>query len=250
MTEIPEAATTSAHRGAQSTRLLVIVNDIDSHPGTFLRWMIAEKVEFDLRIGGVSSLPTPDQLSDYDGMMMFGGPFMPDDLVGAPWLAREAELVRTALDEDIAQLGICLGGQLLAHVIGGDVRAETGAPEKGYTWIDFAEAAATDPVFASVPRRASFIESHVDRIVALPPEATLLASSEACRFQAFRIGKAWGTQFHPEATVENIHAWEPAKLQKLGLNKETLIREAEERAEESGLASRALFEGFLAVVRT
>ena len=41
------------------TRLLVIVNDIESQPGLLTRWMISENVEFDLRIGGASPLPSP-----------------------------------------------------------------------------------------------------------------------------------------------------------------------------------------------
>ena len=110
------------------TRLLVIVNDIDSQPGLLTRWMISENVEFDLRIGGVSALPGPSELDAYDGLIMLGGGYMPDETDRAPWLADEAELVRHALDTDLPQLGICLGGQLIAHVIGGDVRAQTGAP--------------------------------------------------------------------------------------------------------------------------
>ena len=157
------------------TRLLVIVNDIESQPGLLTRWMISENVEFDLRIGGVSTLPKPAELDAYDGLIMLGGGFMPDETDRAPWLADEAELVRHALDTDLPQFGICLGGQLIAHVIGADVRAQTGAPEKGYTRIDTTDEAAADPVFSAIRPRTSFVESHVDRIVALPEEATLLA---------------------------------------------------------------------------
>jgi GMP synthase-like glutamine amidotransferase len=160
------------------TRLLVIVNDIESQPGLLTRWMISENVEFDLRIGGVSHPAGPAELDAYDGLIMLGGGYMPDETDRAPWLADEAELVRRALATDLPQFGICLGGQLIAHVIGGDVRAQTGAPEKGYTRIDTTAEAAADPVFSAIRPRTSFVESHVDRIVALPEEATLLATSE------------------------------------------------------------------------
>jgi GMP synthase (glutamine-hydrolysing) len=232
------------------TRLLVIVNDIESQPGQLTRWMISENVEFDLRIGGVSVLPEPAALEEYDGLIMLGGGYMPDETDRAPWLTEEAALVRHALDRDQPQFGICLGGQLIAHVTGGDVRARTGAPEKGYTRIGTTTAAADDPVFKAIPSRTSFVESHVDRIVGLPEEATLLASSEACDFQAFRVGRAWGTQFHPESTRDNILRWDSEKLAKLGFDKATLLDEAEEMGPASERDAKALFTAFLDVVRS
>lgn len=231
------------------TRLLVIVNDIESQPGLLTRWMISENVEFDLRIGEVSPLPSPAELDAYDGLVMLGGGYMPDETDRAPWLADEAELVRRGLETELPQFGICLGGQLIAHVVGGDVRAQTGAPEKGYTRIDTTAEAAADPVFSAIRPRTSFVESHVDRIVALPEEATLLATSEACEFQAFRVGRAWGTQFHPESTRANIERWDAEKLQTLGFDKDTLLEEATELGPESERDSKALFSAFLAVVR-
>lgn len=231
------------------TRLLVIVNDIESQPGLLTKWMISENVEFDLRIGGVSALPKPDEIGAYDGMVMLGGGYMPDETDRAPWLTDEAELVRRGLDTDLPQLGICLGGQLIADVVGADVRAQTGAPEKGYTMIDTTAEAAADPVFSAIRSRTAFVESHVDRIVELPEEATLLARSEACEFQAFRVGRAWGTQFHPEATRANIERWDTEKLEKLGFDKATLVEQAKELGPESERDAKALFTAFLDVVR-
>lgn len=232
------------------TRLLVIVNDIESQPGLLTQWMISENVEFDLRIGGVSTLPEPEALDAYDGLVMLGGGYMPDETDRAPWLTEEAELVRRGLSTDLPQLGICLGGQLIAHVIGGDVRAQTGAPEKGYTKIDTTTEAAADPVFSAIRPRTSFVESHVDRIVGLPDEATLLATSDACEFQAFRIGRAWGTQFHPESTQANILRWDEEKLRNLGFDKATLVEQAKELGPESERDAKALFTAFLDVVRS
>src|SRR5699024_12012717 len=100
---------------------------VDSEPGLRAQWMISATVEFDLRSGGVSPLPAPSALESYDGLITLGGGYMPDETDRAPWLAEEAELVRHSLDTDLPQLGICLGGQLIAQVIGGDVRARTGA---------------------------------------------------------------------------------------------------------------------------
>src|SRR5699024_3594090 len=145
------------------TRLLVIVNDVDSQPGLLTQWMISGNVEFDLRIGGVSPLPAPSALESYDGLSTLGGGYMADATHRAPWPAEVAALVRHRLDTDLPQLGICLGGQLIALVIGGDVRARTGAAEKGYTDIRTTAEAADDPVFSAIRERTSFLERHVDR---------------------------------------------------------------------------------------
>src|SRR5699024_1193946 len=155
------------------TRLLVIVNDVDSQPGLLTQWMISENVEFDLRIGGVSPLPASSALESYDGLITLGGGYMPDETDRAPWLAEEAELVRHSVDTDLRRMGMGLGGQLVAQVIGGGVRPRTGAPEKGYTAIRTTAEAADDPVSSAIRERTSFLESHVDRIVELPAEATL-----------------------------------------------------------------------------
>src|SRR5699024_3811603 len=101
------------------TRLLVIVNDVDSQPGLLTQWMISENVEFDLRIGGVSPLPAQSALESYDGLITLGGGYMPDETDRAPWLAEEAELVRHSLDTDLPPLVISIGGQLLVQVIRG-----------------------------------------------------------------------------------------------------------------------------------
>lgn len=240
--------TTDSCTGA--TRLLVVVNDVESPLGMLAPWMIAEDVEFDVRIGPASGVPTPAELDGYDGLVLLGGGLMPDETDRAPWLSDEAALVGHALETDVPQLGICLGGQLIAHVSGGEVRARTGEPEKGYTWIDLTAAAAADPVFSAVSPRSAFLESHVDRIVDLPAEATLLATSPACRIQAFRIGRAWGTQFHPEATARNISRWDEDKLARLGFNKDILLREAGEREEDSLREAKTLVTAFLSVVRS
>lgn len=232
------------------SRVLIIVNDIESGPGRLTRWLVEEDLEFDLRIGSHGALPTPEALADYAGLIMLGGGLMPDETDRAPWLREEAALVRTALDSGLPQLGICLGGQLIAHVGGGRVAAQTGAPEKGSTPIELSAAAREDRVFAQVTPSTAFIESHVDRILEIPPEAVLLASSTLCANQAFRLGEAaWGLQFHPESGPDNVRRWDPAGLAKLGFDKDELIAAADAAQPQTERDARALLAGFAAVIR-
>lgn len=238
------------------TRVLIIVNDVDSKPRRLLPHLIDNHIEFDVRIGPGPDgrrreIPGPEAAAEYDGFVYLGGGLMPNETERAPWLETEAALVRAAWEADRPQLGICLGGQLLAHVFGGTVQAETGAPEKGATEIRFSPEAASDPVFGKIGPAAHFIESHVDRITGLPESAVLLGSSELCEIQAFRIGRAWGMQFHPEASAESVKSWDAASLAKLGFDKDSLIAEAARVEEESARSAQALFDGFAEeVIRT
>jgi GMP synthase (glutamine-hydrolysing) len=233
------------------TRVLILVNSTGSKPGLLVPWLLGRDVEFDVRVGPVSGSPTPDDLEGYDGLVLLGGGYMPDEVGRGPWLAGEADLTRAALARGTPLFGICLGGQMLAHVGGGTVAAKTGVPEKGLTPITITAAAENDPVFSAVPKETAFIESHVDRITALPPGAVLLASSEACEFQAFRLGPvAWGTQFHPEVSAENVRGWDAAELATLGFDKETLVAEAEAADAAMRRDAEALVGAWVEVVRS
>jgi GMP synthase-like glutamine amidotransferase len=73
--------------------------------------------------------------------------------------------------------------------------------------VDLTEAGTSDPLFAGWPRRAPVVQWHSDTF-ALPAGATLLATSPACRNQAFRYGdRAYGLQFHPEVTADMVAEW-------------------------------------------
>ena len=231
-------------------RALIIVNDIESGPRRIIQWLIDEKIDFDVRIGENRTLPAADALGAYDGLILLGGGYMPDDYQGAPWLEAEADLARTALEDTLPTLGICLGGQLLAQVGGGEVRAAHGTPEKGSTPINLNRDAGQDPIFADVSPNARFIESHIDQITELPAAAVLLASSDGVTNQAFRLGEnAWGLQFHPEAGAENVEKWDPEKLAGLGFDKDTLVAEARAAQPQADADGRALLHGFAARIR-
>src|SRR5699024_12337102 len=131
----------------------VVDTAVGARPGLVRRGVISEHAGFDPGIGGVSPLRASSALESYDGLITLGGGYMPDETDRAPWLAEEAGLVRHSLDTDLPQLGICLGGQLIAQGIGGDVRARTGAPGKGYTEIRTAAGAADDPAFSALRER-------------------------------------------------------------------------------------------------
>ncbi|MEZ5213685.1 MAG: hypothetical protein R2692_02170 [Microbacterium sp.] len=126
-------------------------------------------------------------------------------------LARaRASAPRRASDRPPATLGICLGGQILAHVAGGTVRAKTGPRRNGgATQISPTAAGTIDAVLSALGEGAPMIENHEDMITVLPPSATLLASSTAVANQAFLLGEhVRGLQFPRRSRPDDLLGWE------------------------------------------
>ncbi|HTS61240.1 MAG TPA: type 1 glutamine amidotransferase [Candidatus Acidoferrales bacterium] len=146
----------------------------------------------------------PVEADLYRAFIFMGGPMsVNDDLA---YLRREEESILDAVARRVPVLGICLGAQLIAHALGAQVRRNP-VKEIGWFEIEFTPAAAEDPMFRLFSAREMVFHWHGETFD-LPPGAVLLASSERCRNQAFRVGASvYGLQFHPEMTAEMIADW-------------------------------------------
>jgi GMP synthase-like glutamine amidotransferase len=146
----------------------------------------------------------PVDAEAYDALIFMGGPMsVNDDL---PYLRGEEGLIRDAIRRGIPVLGICLGSQLIAHALGVEVR-RCARKEIGWFDIELTPAARRDPLFAGLANREIVFHWHGETFD-LPEGAVLLASSERCRNQAFRLGESvYGLQFHPEVTPGMIADW-------------------------------------------
>lgn len=145
-------------------------------------------------------------LDKYEALIVLGGPMNADQIDAYPNLATEVELIREALDRDMSILGICLGAQLLGKALGGSVE-QLGEREIGWYDVELTAAGESDPVLSSFASTQEVFQWHEDG-VALPPGATLLASSDACNVQAYRYGEhAYGFQFHLEVDPSLIERW-------------------------------------------
>ena len=150
----------------------------------------------------------PDTLDGYAGLLVLGGGMGATDDRDVPWLPRLRALLRTAVTAEVPTLGVCLGGQLLAAAHGGRVVRNPEGPEIGAQLVAKRSAAATDPLFRSMPITPDVIQWHWDTIATLPPGGIHLAGSPVCENQAFRLGRlAWGLQFHIETTPDVVRAW-------------------------------------------
>jgi GMP synthase (glutamine-hydrolysing) len=140
----------------------------------------------------------------FDGLIFMGGPMSVNDPL--PYLQWEMEAIVQAMERHQPVLGICLGSQLIARAMGARVYPNR---DKEIGWFDIhlTEAARRDPIFAGLPRTSTVFHWHGETFD-LPPGATLLASSERCRNQAFRAGYCtYGMQFHLEVTPDMIADW-------------------------------------------
>lgn len=139
----------------------------------------------------------PPDLDEYQGLICLGGPPAPDS--DEQWMLDEMDLIREAHDRDLPLIGICLGHQLIARALGGKV-GKMAKPEWGFNMVDLTPQGQVEPMFGGIPWSTPRFQSHAYEVTELPEGATLLASNEHCKVQAFKAGqRTFGFQYHFEA---------------------------------------------------
>jgi GMP synthase-like glutamine amidotransferase len=145
--------------------------------------------------------PSPDE---FDWLVVMGGPMSVNDEAEYAWLAPEKKLVRTCIERGKFVLGVCLGSQLIADVLGSPVYRNR-VREIGWFPIRLRPEAAGSRSFAGLPEQMQVLHWHGETFD-LPPGCKHLAESEGCRVQAFEHPSALGLQFHLEMTAEGLDA--------------------------------------------
>ncbi len=153
------------------------------------------------RLWAGDTLPSPDT---FDGLIVMGGPMGIYDHDEYPWLPEEKEFLRKVVDQKIPIVGICLGAQLLADVLGAEVSAN---PEKEIGWFPVTRTDDVPESLVSVlPEELIVFHWHGDTF-SLPDKAVRLYSSEGCLNQAFLYEEhVLGLQFHLETTRDSAAA--------------------------------------------
>lgn len=145
-------------------------------------------------------------LEKYNGLIILGGHMGVYEAEKYTHIKTEMKLIEEALNKNIPILGICLGSQLLAHVLGAEVR-QSEEKEIGWYDINLTEEGQKDPLFNHFQSTEKMFQLHGDTFD-VPQTAVHLASSEICSGQAFRYGdKVYGIQFHLEVDQPMIHRW-------------------------------------------
>lgn len=146
------------------------------------------------------ALPAP---ADFDLLVVMGGPMSVHDEREHRWLIDEKRLIEAALQADRRILGICLGAQLIADVLGSTVEP-MGYREIGWFPVDLASTAPAW-IARALGERFTPLHWHGDTFT-LPVGAVQIGSSAACAQQGFVYGdRIVGLQFHLEFTPDSVH---------------------------------------------
>jgi GMP synthase (glutamine-hydrolysing) len=187
--------------------------------------------------------PPPRPLDDYGAVLVFGGAMHADQDDRHPWLREETLFLRRLLASGTPVLGVCLGAQLLARAAHAPV-GPASEPEIGWHEVELTPEAADDPILSRLPSRFEAFQWHFYNY-GVPAGAVELARSPVCT-QAFRLGSAWGIQFHAEVTGAQVARW-LAEDDAAGKEVEALARATEERIADWNDLGRDLCAGFLEV---
>ncbi len=149
-------------------------------------------------------------LTKYSALIVGGSPFdvsTPQDEKSDMQVRVEADLgvlLRRVVDMDYPYLGVCSGTGQMGYICGGVVDRKF--PET-VSAVDVAltEAGVSDKLLQGIPAKFRALVGHKEACSVLPAEAVLLASSEKCPVQMFKIGQnVYATQFHPEADADEF----------------------------------------------
>lgn len=144
----------------------------------------------------------PEQ-TDFDWLIVMGGPMGIYDEDDYPWLVREKEFLREAISGGKTVVGICLGAQLIADALGARVH-RNGHKEIGWFPIELTEQGQTSPPLVFLPHRFEVFHWHGDTFD-LPEGAVHLAYSQGCEHQGFLYDqRVLGLQFHLESTPASV----------------------------------------------
>lgn len=147
-------------------------------------------------------------LDDYQLLLVMGGPQQVWERDLHPWLAPEIAAIRRWVDDlQRPYFGVCLGHQLLAVALGGEVgpadRYELGFPE-----ILLASCARNHPVARVLPQQSRWLQWHQAEVTAVPPGLNVLASSAGCPVQIMALeSSVLSVQFHAEGDRKLIDYW-------------------------------------------
>ncbi|WP_166920900.1 type 1 glutamine amidotransferase [Flavobacterium poyangense] len=142
----------------------------------------------------------PD-LAEIDVLIVMGGEMSVHDEADFPWLKTEKRFIKEAIDQGKKVIGICLGAQLISHVLGGEVSANK---DKEIGWYPVEVVAPELPILKNVPSVLEVFHWHGETF-SIPENAIRLFQSEGCYNQGFLYKEqVLGLQFHFEVTNETM----------------------------------------------
>jgi len=143
--------------------------------------------------------PIFPELEQIDWLVIMGGPMSANDNYKYPWMIKEKRFIEKAIMAQKKIIGVCLGAQLIADVLGAKI---TKNPETEIGWFEVSKVQGekSSDIFKSFPEKADVFHWHGETFE-LPQRATRIFESQACKNQGFLIDdQILGLQFHFEIT--------------------------------------------------
>jgi GMP synthase (glutamine-hydrolysing) len=232
-------------------RVLVVEHQTSCPPGLVGRWLTEAGCALEVvRPYEGDALPEP---GPYDGVVVLGGSMDSWDPT-VPWLLPVRDLIRHAADREVPTLGVCLGHQLCALALGGEVGRSphgqnVGLHELGLQPPSDLHGPVPALVDGAPPRRAVFWNDDV--VTRLPDGARALALDADGEVQAAAFAPTvWGVQWHPEVADGVPDEWATKDVQRhtdRGIDQAARLREVAEARDELVAAERELAVGFAAL---
>lgn len=182
-------------------RIHIIQHVAFEGPGAIAEWALERGHSKTLtRQSSGEKLPAAD---DFDFLVVMGGPMSANDDSRFAWLTAEKQLIADAVHRRKAVLGVCLGAQLVAQVLGARVYRNR-EKEIGWFPVRLTPEAAASGLFGGLPAEMTVLHWHGETFD-LPQGAVRLAESVVCLNQAFELeGRVLGLQFHLEVLPQGL----------------------------------------------
>ncbi len=200
-------------------RILVFQHIAAEHPGIFRNYLQEDQIEWvPIELDEGEQIPNLDQ---FDALWVMGGPMDVWEESKYPWLVDEKAAIHEAvIERKLPYLGFCLGHQLLADALGGEVGlAKT--PEIGVMDVEITKLGKTSPFLQDLPAKTKCLQWHSAEVIHTPEGADILVSTSSCPIQAMSLGaKALSVQYHIEITPHTVSEWGEIPAYKQALEKQ------------------------------
>jgi GMP synthase (glutamine-hydrolysing) len=194
----------SHYLGRVSSPVLVVQHEDDDPIHLMGEWM---GVDLDPRRPFLGD-ELPSTLEGYAALVVMGGAMGANDDATSPWLSPVKDLIRQAAADAVPTLGICLGHQLAAVALGGEVRRNPAGRQFGLYDVGWEPEAHLDELFSTVATARRGAHWNDDIVTRLPEGARVMARSAGGDVQAVRYAPTvWGVQWHPEVDEPLFRGW-------------------------------------------